>query len=115
VRQASLLDSPDTTRSGLKSALRRAEAAGVDRHAAGRELLVRARERLGAKAQDAKEAKERKDAEAKAAEATAAAAAAHAAEAAARAEAAEAEARPRAGRRGVREAALREECAAFAA
>jgi len=58
-----LLDDPTATRSGLKSALRRAEAAGVDRVESGAELLSRAKERLNTKAQGAKEAKEKKDAE----------------------------------------------------
>mmetsp|Transcript_12316 Transcript_12316/g.37743 ORF Transcript_12316/g.37743 Transcript_12316/m.37743 type:complete len:934 (+) Transcript_12316:2-2803(+) len=65
-----LLDDSSATRSGLKSALRRAEAVGVERVETGSTLLARARERLGALAQGAKEAKEareRKDAEERAA------------------------------------------------
>jgi hypothetical protein len=88
---SSLLDDPSVTRSGLKSALRRAEAAGVEKIDSGSVLLQRARERLGAKAAGAKEAKEKKDAQDKAAALAAAAAAAEAA----RAEAAQAEARAR--------------------
>lgn len=88
---STLLDDPSATRSGLKSALRRAEAAGVERIDSGSVLLARARERLGAKAAGAKEAKEKKDAEDRAAAAAAAAAVAEAA----RAEAAQVEARAR--------------------
>ena len=57
----SLLDDPTATRSGLKSALRRAEAGDVGREVGGG-LLVRAREQLGAKAQASQGAREEAEA-----------------------------------------------------